>query len=133
MPPERRSAGSAGDWLRYARSDLALCKGGRAEGVLPGMLCFHAQQAAEKSLKAVLVHHGMEVIQTHNIGLLLDALQEHETLPAEVQDSAWLTRFAVTTRYPGDERPVSREEHNQAVSSAERVVAWATRTLAEDQ
>lgn len=53
MPPERQMPGSPDDWLRRARSDLALAKVPLPEGALYEDLCFHAQQAAEKAIKAV--------------------------------------------------------------------------------
>jgi len=42
-------------WLAYAESDLAVAGGVDRPGVLTETLCFHAQQAAEKAIKAVLV------------------------------------------------------------------------------
>jgi hypothetical protein len=36
-----------------------------------------------------------------------------------------LTRFAVTTRYPGVTEPVTIEEYQRAVAIAEEVVKWA--------
>ncbi len=56
MPHE---PGSPEAWLSYALSDLALAKAVGIDGVLREALCFHAQQAVEKSIKAVLV--GYEV------------------------------------------------------------------------
>jgi len=55
MSPEGRFPGSPADWLRYAHSDLELARVGRAPHVLLEELCFHAHQAAEKAIKAVLV------------------------------------------------------------------------------
>jgi hypothetical protein len=49
-------AGSPEAWLRYARSDLALAGQSASADVLREALAFHAQQAAERSIKAVLVH-----------------------------------------------------------------------------
>ncbi len=45
MPPERQMPGSPDDWVRRARSDLALAKIPLPEGALYEDLCFHAQQA----------------------------------------------------------------------------------------
>jgi HEPN domain-containing protein len=56
MSPE---PGSPAAWLRYARSDLALARVPARGEVLLESLCFHAQQAVEKSLKAVLVGRGI--------------------------------------------------------------------------
>jgi len=41
---------------------------------------FHAQQAVEKCLKAVLILHEIEFRKTHNLDELVDLLKEH-TLP----------------------------------------------------
>ena len=76
MLSENAAPGSAEGWLRFARSDLVLASIPRPAGVLPENLCFHAQQAAEKALKAVLLSKGMEVPRTHNIRTLLDRLAE---------------------------------------------------------
>ena len=51
LPP-----GSPQDWLRHAESDLALAKLAlEREEILTEQVCFHAPQAAEKALKAVLI------------------------------------------------------------------------------
>ncbi|MGB9825381.1 MAG: HEPN domain-containing protein [Desulfofundulus sp.] len=50
------SANDSRLWLRRARSNLERARLGRvSEGILYEDLCFDAQQAAEKALKAVLV------------------------------------------------------------------------------
>lgn len=53
-------AGSAIDWLARAKGDLALAGGELPDGAFLEDLCFHAQQAAEKALKAVHVHHSIK-------------------------------------------------------------------------
>lgn len=58
--------GTPADWLRHARSDLALSRAA-VEGVLYENLCFHAQQAAEKGVKAVLVAGAITFPRTHNL------------------------------------------------------------------
>ena len=37
-------------------------------------LCFHAQQAAEKAIKAVLVAEGADLPRTHDLGVLFAAV-----------------------------------------------------------
>jgi HEPN domain-containing protein len=44
----------AREWINRARSDLALARA-KPEGVYLEDLCFHAQQAAEKAIKALLI------------------------------------------------------------------------------
>ena len=57
MPPEDNRAGSPEHWMRFAHSDLELAKITPPKGVLLEGLCFHAHQAAEKALKAVLIYY----------------------------------------------------------------------------
>ncbi|HST58378.1 MAG TPA: HEPN domain-containing protein [Longimicrobium sp.] len=62
---------------------------------------FHAQQAIEKLLKALLTAHGVEPEDQHSIGRLLDQVRrlDRETGDA-VQGAASLTQYAVYYRYP---------------------------------
>ena len=54
--PTRPSPGTPEDWLRHAKSDLAVARDVEANpDVLPNQTAFHAQQAAEKAIKAVMV------------------------------------------------------------------------------
>ena len=104
MPPERRPPDDPREWLNRARSNLV-----RAQATLPGVyledLCFDAQQAAEKAIKAVLIARGVDFPPIHDLAGLLTILgQTGETIPPAIADAARLTRFAVATRYPGVDR-----------------------------
>lgn len=63
------------EWLNRARSNLL-----RAAQVVPGVyledLCYDAQQATEKALKAVFVHRGWAFPYTHNLTRLLAMLEQ---------------------------------------------------------
>lgn len=126
MPPERHPPGSPADWLRFACSDLELARSGRHPGVLLEGLCFHAQQAVEKALKAVLVAGGIPFPSTHNIRLLLDLLPPTVPSSPPLEESAGLTEYAVMSRYPGNAEPVDENEYREALRLAEAVVIWAT-------
>jgi HEPN domain-containing protein len=96
-------SGGAGDprqWLKAAKGDLAYARLPMPEG---GMYepCFHAQQAVEKSLKAVLLKHEIEFPFTHNLQLLSDLLPQDIELPDSLRDVVELNVYAVLTRYPG--------------------------------
>jgi HEPN domain-containing protein len=117
--------GSAADWLRRAHSDLSLARMPQPDGVLLEDLCFHAQQAAEKALKAVLVANLTPIPRTHNIGMLLSLIPSDLDLPQAVDDATILTDYAVASRYPGHYEPVDEDEHREAVALAEATVAWA--------
>jgi HEPN domain-containing protein len=101
MPPERPEPGSVQDWLRYAASGLELAKMSGVPNVMLESLCYHAQQCAEKALKAALITRGIPVPRTHSIGLLLDSLSEHMMIPQDVEEAAVLTDYAVMCRFPG--------------------------------
>ena len=129
MPHEDLFSGSPADWLRYARSDLELAGIIKPDEVLFEGLCFHAQQAVEKALKAVLIVKGIAPPKTHNIRMLLDLLSQVIVTPQEIEDSAGLTDYAVTSRYPGDFEPVSEEEYKEALRLAKMVVNWAGKNI----
>ena len=73
MPP-KEEVGTPADWLSLAKADLVHASQPLPPGGLYSYLCFHAQQAVEKSIKAVLVHHGIDFPKTHNLQVLIDLL-----------------------------------------------------------
>ncbi len=126
MPQDRPVPGSAEDWLSRAEGDLAIARAPLPEGAFYEDLCFHAQQAAEKSLKAVYQHYGKRFRYTHDLDELMTGLRnEGITVPAEIADSALLTSFAWEARYPSLSEPVTQEEYREALHQAEQVVRWA--------
>jgi len=126
MPHE---PGSPQAWLSHARSDLALARLPATGDVLREALCFHAQQAVEKSIKAVLIQAGIPFPRAHTIERLVDLLPPATPRTPELLASAQLTAYATTFRYPGEEEPVSEEDHRQALRLAEAVLAWAEACL----
>lgn len=131
MPPERFPPDDPREWLNRARSNLV-----RAKATLPGAyledLCFDAQQAAEKAIKALLLKQQGSFPYTHDLADLVTLLQESgEEIPDTVKQAGRLTRFAVVTRYPGVIEPVTDEEHREAVAIAEAVVQWVEKQLGE--
>ena len=125
MPPDA-SPGTPLDWVRHAQSDLAVAARPRDSIILCETLCYHAQQAVEKSMKGVLLHHGVEFPYTHNISRLITVVQEAGIpWPGELDEAAELTEYAVQLRYPGMSRRVTEEDLDRAVAVAERVLAWA--------
>lgn len=113
-------------WLKKAKSSLAKAKVGLLfPEILYEDLCFDAQQAAEKALKALFVFQGWPVPRSHDLARLLRKLACHCSLPAQVQEAAILTIYAVTTRYPGTWETVTEEDWRRAVAAAEATVNWA--------
>ncbi len=76
------------------------------------IVAFHAQQAVEKAIKAVLALHRVRFARTHNLGLLIDLLEEAGVeRPEWLEEAKALTPFAVLYRYedsPPLPEPVDR-------------------------
>jgi HEPN domain-containing protein len=119
------------EWLRYAESDLIVASQSARPGVLPATLCFHAQQAAEKCLKAVLLKHGVAFPYTHSVSALIGlVVAAGIAWPPGLDDAATLTDYAVAARYPSAHEAVDDEERARAVTLARRVLEWATAKVA---
>jgi HEPN domain-containing protein len=118
-------------WLKRARSDLQLGRVAlRSRGVLPEDACFHAQQCAEKSLKALLLQQNIAFPKTHAIEVLLDLLKTRGMdIPNGVDEAFELSEYAVQTRYPGDWEPVSKADAQHALERAALVLAWVEAQL----
>jgi HEPN domain-containing protein len=83
-------------------------------------VCFHAQQAAEKMLKALLVVRGIPFHKTHQLTYLLDLLQTSDGCGEAVRESAEkLQSYAVEVRYPDAGGDPTREDAMDALSCME--------------
>ena len=123
--PERFPADDPREWINRARSDLT-----QATNEVPSVyiesLCFNAQQAAEKAIKAVMISRNIEFPFVHDLDYLLSLLEDKgEVIPAPIQQASKLTKYATITRYPGDIDPVTSQEYNEAIAIAEAVLNWA--------
>jgi len=120
LPPD-----DSQEWLNRARSNLIRARS-EAAGVYIEDLCFDTQQAAEKAVKAVLVHSGLPFPHVHDLASLLTLVEKSGCkVSASVKQAAGLARFAVLAPHPGLDEPVSREEYEDPVRLAEAVVRWA--------
>ena len=93
------------EWVAKAEGDFATlereCRA-RSRPNYDGA-CFHAQQCAEKYLKARLAAAGLPTPKVHNLTALLDRLGSKEPLwEAFRTDFVLLSGFAVSVRYPGE-------------------------------
>jgi HEPN domain-containing protein len=122
-PPERVKRDLVIQWIRSADGDFAAAnrllsgKDPLVEGAV-----FHAQQAAEKLLKAALVWHQVEFPKTHDIDRLTDLVETVDPdLADRVREASSLTPYAVETRYPRRLPALTLAEAREAVAIAGRV------------
>lgn len=123
----------ANDWLKHAESDLKLA--GLAVGnpdIRPEQICFHAQQAAEKAIKAVLLSCEIGFPFTHDIEELLEVAESNGVeLPDSIRNAGILTPYAVETRYPGYLLDLTDADIDEAMRTAEQTLQWARGLVAK--
>jgi HEPN domain-containing protein len=113
-------------WLSKARTDLAVATVVLEKG--PDMdawaCCFHAQQAAEKALKAILVARGVEPPYTHDIGALAAVMPDALSFDVSGDDLGDLTTYATGPRNVFD---AGTEAEDPTWAEAERALVTAGR------
>lgn len=109
-------------WLTYAQSDLdaAHILLQSQEGY-PRQVCFLAQQAAEKSLKAILVLLELKFPYTHDLDHLREIIPSgwrvKEAFPKLYELSIW----AIDARYPDDMPDVVEADAQEALQLAKAI------------
>jgi len=90
-------------WLFRANEDIAVIeKLFESEPELyASTICFHAQQAVEKFLKAFLVFHNIDFPKTLDLDYLLLECNKIDAKDFDI-DLGSLTDFGVNIRYPDD-------------------------------
>lgn len=132
MPPEDELVS---EWVRRADDDLALADLALdASPPVPWGAAFHAQQAAEKLLKALLTHHRVEFEKVHSIDYLVELGLEVAPELSELRDRATaLTDFAVEPRYPLPRHEVTHDEAAEAIAIAREVRTFVLTRLPGSQ
>lgn len=113
-------------WLAKAEEDLLVAR------VIVGAdlpsydaAGFHAQQAAEKALKALLVRHQVEFRHTHDIQELLARAEAVAAgISTHLTAAEALTPYAVDARYPGAPPALARDTVSREVEVAAAVLSY---------
>lgn len=96
----RENKDVASGWIRKAESDIENLTTMMESGKSLDTACFHAQQAAEKYLKAFLCFNGITFPKTHDIEELLDLCATIDKRFLDlVEETVFLTDYAVELRY----------------------------------
>jgi HEPN domain-containing protein len=84
---------------------------------------FHAQQAVEKLIKAVLVARGVAFMKSHALSYLVGLVEESEIdSPECLSEADVLSPWAVEFRYEGEEPPAL--DRSAALTLVEQVREW---------
>lgn len=120
-------------WLEHAEEDLRLAKHAfkLASSRPYKLIAFHAQQCAEKYLKAFLALKKVDFPYTHNISLLLELSSKYAAWDKDLREAEILTDYAVTARYPGTES-VNKKEAELAVKIADKVRSVVRKALKQE-
>lgn len=132
-PPHQTgpAADEASRWIARANDDLTVMRLIIRSGAgISWAACFHAQQAAEKAIKSLLVLHGIDFPKSHVLTTLA------ALLPADVQQLldfgsiAELTPWAVAGRYPEDTANPDHSTTEHLAKIATTVTSTAESTIA---
>ena len=119
-------------WLRYAAEDLVTAETFLGHpNVPPRQVCWHAQQSAEKALKAALIFLQIDFRRTHDLNVLRDLLPESWQLKTALPNLKDLNKWAVEARYPEKMQEATKAEATKAVEQARAVWTSISTALAE--
>ncbi len=122
--PSEEIMNKVGQWLALADEDLHLANYAfkmRRKSRPFRLIAYHAQQCAEKCLKAFLVYHNVDFPYTHNIRKLLNLCEKYAVWIQALKDAEELTQYAITARYPGEDEDVTAQEAQRAILLAQQV------------
>jgi HEPN domain-containing protein len=95
--------------------------------VADAIVGFHAQQAVEKLIKAVLAARGVAFMKSHALSYLIGLVEENKiAAPQALSEADVLSPWAVEFRYEGEEPPALDR-------SAALVLVGQVRTWAENE
>jgi HEPN domain-containing protein len=118
-----RHIAEAQRWWRFAKEDLAAAERTMADkDGIPRHVCWLAQQAAEKAIKAALICLLTDFPKTHDLENLVDRLPQPWAVRSSKALSA-LSEWAVEARYPGNWPEVKQTDAADAVRQAAEILA----------
>ena len=110
------------EWLAKVDEDEFAGTTILATGQFPAPACFHFQQMAEKSLKALLLFYQQPLAKVHDLIALATQLKPYaadiETIRSDLEQ---LSPYYIETRYPGDYPDFTVEECRAALIAASNI------------
>lgn len=123
MPKPEHIITVSREWIAKAENDLKNAANTlkMGEDCPTDTVCFHAQQCAEKYLKALLVSKGIPFPKTHNLSSLIALLPKDLQTLLTAEEQELLTDYATVTRYPGSYEDITLSEARSAVRIARKI------------
>lgn len=116
-------------WIDHAEDDFNAA-GKLLRGKKPSIYgaCFHAQQCAEKYMKAILVFREQRFPMTHDL-VIINILLQQVGVDMKISDDLLelLSSYAVRARYSGETPDL--DDAKEALLIAKQVRAFAQRVL----
>lgn len=113
------------EWALKAQSDLRAAEILYKEDGPTDSVCFHCHQAAEKMLKGFLVFKKGDFPKIHDLIQLLNLGKKIDrNLEAITNETSFLNRYYIETRYPPEIMVYSKEECKKALKSAETLIQF---------
>ena len=120
-------------WFDIAADDLEVAEG-CLKNYLPPKLsiaCYHAQQAAEKSLKGFLTYCNIEPPYTHNLTELCKMCMEYDPSFGEILELCdYINPYTVITRYP-KEKEITESMAKAAINQAQKAYSYCLEKIPE--
>lgn len=130
MNPERKEI--VRRWYRKAANDLAYAELGLNSGeTFYAGAAYHCQQAAEKSIKALLCLSGVTPPKNHDLVRLIELLLPSQDLSEFMQDAEFLTPMATEFRYPGEQEQPTKSDAEKPLKFARQIFSAAERLIIE--
>ncbi len=110
------------EWAKRAEEDITVAQLVLAENGPPNQICFHAQQSAEKYLKGYLIFKEQKFEKVHQLRYLLELCARIEpSFEILKEDTFYLTRFYIETRYPSDNPDFTPSEAKRALGASLKI------------
>ncbi|MCD8324703.1 MAG: HEPN domain-containing protein [Clostridiales bacterium] len=118
------------EWYDLAVTDLGVAKHLNSTYYPKPLeiICYHCQQAAEKSIKALIMYYGAQggMPKLHDLSFLLNQIKNQ----VEIEDKFYeyadtLTPYGVSIRYP-NELFLEERHADKAIQYADEIVQWVS-------
>ncbi len=126
------------DWLEEAIDDLEAALELYRVGKW-SKACFYSHQAAEKSLKALIIKRLGIYWRTHSVKAILEEISSRIVIPEDLAKAAGkLDRYYIPTRYPNawpslpPYKHYSREDAEEAIKIAREVLEYVKKAVEGD-